>query len=110
MFARRTGIGLAVIAVVACAVVAFGVLRDGTAPRALRAAARRPRRQRRRRPWAAGSRSAVPGTAGQGLVMVATQVKIDPRTGIVISCRPVLGNGPLTYDLRYAPRRARRAR
>jgi hypothetical protein len=35
----------------------------------------------------------VPVAAGAGHVMVATQVKIDPRTGIVISCRPVLGYG-----------------
>ena len=91
MFARRTGIGLAIIAVAASGVLA--VPRGGAAAVAPTL------------PRTGGCRVSleVPGTARSGLVMVATNVEIDPKTGAILGCHPVLGNGPLTYDLRYLP-------
>ena len=108
MFARRTGIALAVIALTACGALALAVLRGRASPAAQPrggAAAVAPAL-----PRTGGCRVslAVPGTARSGLVMVATNVRIDPRTGAILGCSPVLGNGPLTFDLRYAPGRTAR--
>jgi hypothetical protein len=97
MFARRTGIALALIAVVAGAVMAFALQRDGASPARGGAAAVAPAPP-------AGCRVTAPAMAmhgTSGLIMLATNVKMDPKTGRILSCNPVRGLGPLTYDLRY---------
>ena len=99
MFARRTGIALAVIA--ACGVLAPAVLRDRTSPAA-------PPRGGAAAVAATAPRSgclvtspAMVMSGASGLIMLATNVKMDPKTGRILSCEPVRGLGPLTYDLRY---------
>jgi hypothetical protein len=96
----RAGVAVALVAAAAYGLLVSSALRDDAPPispsrgGSAAVAAARPH---------AGCRVAVPVIArnGAGLFMVATNVTIDPRTGAVLSCKPVLGNGTLAFDLRY---------